>query len=216
MSPGERGLISTTAYCLSWLRQGDQNHPTPALKRESASRERPPASHPQVNQASRWGFDPVDATIADHRGLRTQTGHTRSGRCRRRSPIMKVATFPLAGHSGRRSLVVIGIELRCQQSVRPPREGGGFGIEVRALCFDQQLGRHCNLSFPIVCPRIRIGPRKHIPTNGSFCATQPHLHPHATPNRVTPSRISVFPSWNARQGLKALSNRSLQNAQGGA
>jgi hypothetical protein len=158
--------------------------------RESASRDRPPASHPQVNQASLWGFDPVDATITDHRGLRTPTGRTRSGRCRRRSAIMKVAAFPLAGHSGRRSLVVISIELRCQQSVRPPREGGGFGIEVRVLCFDQQLGRQCNRFFSHRVPKDTNGPAKAHPYEWIILrnsATTPSLR-HAEPLDTFPDQ----------------------------
>jgi hypothetical protein len=76
---------------------------------------------------------------------------------------MKVATFPLARRSGRRSLVVIRIELRRQQSVCPPREGGGLGIEVRALRFDQQPGRQCNRFFFHGVPKDTNGPTKAHP-----------------------------------------------------
>jgi hypothetical protein len=55
-----------------------------------------------------------------------------------------MTTLSLAGRPGRRDPVVIGVELLGQQSVRPARQGGGFGLEIRALCLDQQLGRQCN------------------------------------------------------------------------
>jgi hypothetical protein len=115
-------------------------------------------SNHQVDPTSGLEVHPVETPIADR--LSAPTGRAPKGGPRGRSPITQLTTLSLPGHPSRGSLVVIGIELRGQQTIGPHRKGSGFGIEVRGLCLDQQFGRQRNCFFFHGAPKITNGAAK--------------------------------------------------------
>ena len=142
------------------------------------------ASDPQVDVPSGREVAPVVPATVNRRRLSRPTRDARSLGPKGRSPVAKLTALSLPGRPGRCRGVLIGIERLCQESVRPPRKGSGFGIELRALCLDQELGRQRNRFFLHRDPNVTNPPEKMHPYERTLSPNSPTTRPRCRPSWV--------------------------------